>query len=114
MEAEIKAIEKNQTWELVEFPIGAKKIGVKWIYKTKLNEFGEIDKHKARLVAKGYSQEHRVDYTEVFSPVARMDTVRIVIPLAAQRGWTLFQLDVKYAFLYGTLSENVYVDQLKG
>lgn len=114
MEAEIKAIEKNRTWELTDLPTCAKRIGVKWIYKTKLNEFGEVDKFKARLVAKGYSQEHGIDYTEVFAPVARMDTVRMVLALAAQRGWTIFQLDVKSAFLHGTLNEDVYVDQPKG
>jgi hypothetical protein len=69
---------------LIELPSGAKRIGVKWIYKTKLNELGEVDKYKARLVAKGYSQQHGVDYTEVFAPVVRMDTVRMVIVLAAQ------------------------------
>lgn len=114
MDAEIKAIEKNETWELTELPAGAKKIGVRWIYKTKLNENGEVDKYKARLVAKGYSQQHGVDYTEVFAPVARMDTVRMIIALAAQKSWKIYQLDVKSAFLHGELSEEVYVEQPRG
>lgn len=114
MDIEIKSIEKNQTWKLTELPTGAKKIGVKWIYKTKLNELGEVDKYKARLVAKGYSQQHGVDYTEVFAPVARMDTVRMIIALAAQRSWRIYQLDVKSAFLHGELNEDVYVEQPKG
>lgn len=80
------------------------------MYKTKLNEHGEIDKYTARLVAKGYAQECGVDYLEVFAPVARMDTVRIIIALAAQRGWSIYQLDVKLAFLYGELSEDVFVE----
>lgn len=80
---------------------------------TRLNN-REIDKYKARLVAKGYKQQHEVDYTEVFAPVARLDIVRIIIALSAQRGWILFQLDVKLAFLHGELSENVYIEQLKG
>jgi len=63
---------------------------VKWIYKTKLNEHGEVDKYKARLVAKGYTQQHGVDYTEVFAPVAHMGTIRLVLALAAQKGWSLF------------------------
>ena len=67
MDAEIRSIEKNETWSLTELQAGAKKIGVKWIYKTKLNEFGEVDKFKARLIAKGYAQQHGVDYTEVFA-----------------------------------------------
>lgn len=66
MDAEIQSIERNHTWSLTALPIGAKAIGVKWIYKTKLNELGEVDKFKARLVVKGYAQEYGVDYTEVF------------------------------------------------
>nr|KYP48895.1 Retrovirus-related Pol polyprotein from transposon TNT 1-94 [Cajanus cajan] len=84
MEDEIVAIEKNDTWKLVELPNGAKKIGVKWIYKTKLNEHGEVDKFKAQLVAMGYSQNHGIDYNEVFAPIARMDIVTMVITLAAR------------------------------
>ena len=75
MDAEMRSIEKNETWDLIELPKGAKRIRVKWVYKTKLNELGEVDKHKARLVAKGYAQEYGVDYEEVYAPVARMDTV---------------------------------------
>lgn len=79
MDAEIEAIERNDTWELSKLPVGAKKMGVKWVYKTKLNEHGAIEKLKARLVAKGYTQEHGVDYTEVFALVARLETVRLVV-----------------------------------
>ncbi|WKA06415.1 hypothetical protein VitviT2T_024314 [Vitis vinifera] len=83
MDLEIEAIEKNVTWELTDLPEGVKKIGVKWVFKTKLNENGKVDKCKARLVAKGYAQQHDIDYTEVFAPVARWDTIRMVIVLAA-------------------------------
>jgi hypothetical protein len=83
MDLEIEAIERNGTWELRDLPKGMKKIGVKWVFKTKLNENGEVDKCKARLVAKGYAQQHGIDYTEVFAPVARWDTIRMVIALAA-------------------------------
>lgn len=114
MDAEIDSIEKNQTWELSDLPNGAKCIGVKWIYKTKLNELGEVSKYKARLVAKGYSQEHGVDYTEVYAPVACMDTIRIILSIAAQKGWYIFQLDVKSAFLHGVLAADVYIEQPKG
>jgi len=114
MNNEMEAIEKNNTWELTDLPSGAKTIGLKWIFKTKLNENGEIEKYKARLVAKGYSQQYGVDYTEVFAPVARWDTIRMVIALAAQKGWSVYQLDVKSAFLYGELNEEVFVDQPQG
>ena len=70
MDAEIQSIERNHTWSLTALPVGTKGIGVKWIYKTKLNELGEVDKFKARLVVKGYAQEYGVDYTEVFAPMA--------------------------------------------
>ena len=86
MDEEMKSIEKNQTWSLSTLPEGAKCIGVKWLYKTKLNKNGEVSKYEARLVAKGYSQEHGIDYTEVYAPVARMDTIRTIIATAAQKG----------------------------
>ncbi|KAM2209147.1 hypothetical protein ACFXTI_025048 [Malus domestica] len=114
MNSEIEAIEKNETWELTTLPPGSKVIGVKWVYKTKLNMNGEVDKNKARLVAKGYSQEYGVDYAEVFAPVARLDTIRIVISLATQKGWILYQLDVKSAFLHGEINEEVFVAQPLG
>lgn len=110
MDLEIKAIVKNKTWELVNLQVGEKKIRVKLVYKTKLNENGEIDQCKVRLVAKGYAQKRGIDYNEVFAPVARWDTIRMVLALAAPKGWTVFQLDVKSAFLHGELSEAVYIE----
>jgi len=114
MDAEIQAIEKNNTWELVELPKGMKKIGVKWVFKTKLNERGEVDKYKARLVVKGYAQRQGIDYSEVFSPVAKWDTIRMILSLAALRSWEVFQLDVKSAFLHGELKEVVHIEQPEG
>jgi hypothetical protein len=114
MDAKIAAIERNNTWELTEVPATGKVIGVKWIYKTKLNEKGEVDKYKARLVAKGYSQQHGIDYAEVFALVAHLDTIRIILSIPAQHGWTVFQLDVKSAFLHGELNEDVFVAQPPG
>lgn len=89
MNDEIDAIERNDTWELCDLPSEHKTIGVKWVFKTKFNEKGEVDKYKARLIAKGYKQKYRIDYTEVFSPVARTDTIRLVVALVAQKSWQI-------------------------
>ncbi|GJS35743.1 retrovirus-related pol polyprotein from transposon TNT 1-94 [Tanacetum coccineum] len=83
----LKLLKKNDTWEMTYLSHGAKKFGLKWVYKTKYNENGEVDKYKARLVAKGYSQKCGIDYTKVFSPVSWLETVRLVISLAAQNNW---------------------------
>jgi len=114
MKREMKAIEKNKTWELTDLLKGMKPIRVKWIFKTKLKENGEIDKFKARLVAKGYAQQYGVDYTEVFAPVVKLDTIRIILSTTAHHGWSIFQLDVKSAFLHGELNEEIYVQQPTG
>ncbi|KAG9450658.1 hypothetical protein H6P81_010623 [Aristolochia fimbriata] len=114
MDEEIEAIKKNDTWELTTLPAGHKAIGVKWVYKTKTNQEGKVEKHKARLVAKGYKQKFGVDYEEVFAPVARIDTIRLLIALAAQNRWKIYQMDVKSAFLNGYLEEEVYVEQPPG
>ncbi|GAU51565.1 hypothetical protein TSUD_244720 [Trifolium subterraneum] len=91
-----------------------KTIGVKWIFKNKYNEKGKVEKYKARLVPNGYSQKYGIDYGEVFAPVARWDTIRTIISLAAYEGWCVNQLDVKCAFLHGELVENVYVEHPLG
>ena len=114
MNREIDAIERNKTWVMTTLPEGVNNIGVKWIFKTKFNENGEIDKCKARLVAKEYAQQYGIEYTEVYALVARLDTIRLIIALATQEGWSIFQLDVKNAFLHGELSEEVFVQQPQG
>ncbi|KAL4297638.1 hypothetical protein GQ457_12G007010 [Hibiscus cannabinus] len=111
MDEEIKSIEKNNTWELSELPKGHEAIGVKWIFKKKKNASGEVVRYKARLVVKGYKQKHGIDYDEVFASVARIETIRLIIALAAQKKWKIHQLDVKSAFLNGFLEEEVYIEQ---
>ena len=84
MNEDIDAIEKNQTWDLVDIPIDKTSIGIKWVYKTKLNEKWELEKHKERLVSKRYAQQYGVEYDENFSHVAMMDTIRVVLSIATQ------------------------------
>ena len=108
------AIEKNNTWQLTDLPKGHKAIDVKWVYKIKVKANGEIDRYKARLVAKGFEQREDYDYEEIFSHVARMETMRLIIALTAQKQWKIHQMDVKSAFLNGPLDEEVYVKQLSG
>lgn len=114
MRQELDAIEANKTWELVTLPPGHKTIGVKWIFKLKKDAEGRIVKHKARLVAKGYAQEYGVDFDEVYAPVTRLETVRLLLALAAKSEWEVHHLDVKTAFLNGDLKEEVYVSQPEG
>jgi hypothetical protein len=114
MNREIESIEKNRTWTLTTLPAGHKPIGLKWVYKLKKNSEGEVIKHKARLVAKGYVQKQGIDFEEVFAPVARLDTVRLILAVAANRGWEVHHLDVKSTFLNGELEEEVYVSQPEG
>jgi hypothetical protein len=84
MKEELRSMEENQTWELVDLPAWHKAIGLKWVYKLKKDAQGIIVKHKARLVVKGYVQKEGVDYKEVFAPVAHLDSVMLPLALAAQ------------------------------
>jgi hypothetical protein len=110
MREELEALRKNQTWELTNLPNGKKAVGCKWVFTIKQNPEGKIERYKARLVARGYSQTYGIDYDETFAPVAKMNTVRILISCAANFGWPLHQLDVKNAFLHGDLQEEVYME----
>ncbi|RDX93140.1 hypothetical protein CR513_24641, partial [Mucuna pruriens] len=114
MKEELDAIEKNRTWKLVDLPHNKHPIDVRWVFKVKLKSDGSITKHKARLVAKGFLQKQGIDYTEVYAPVARMETIRLVIAVASSRNWTICQLDVKSAFLNGPLEEEIYILQPPG
>ena len=114
MHEELDSIVDNSTWELVELPPGHRAIGLKWVYKVKRDENGNIVCHKARLIAKGYVQRASVDFDEVFSPIARMESVRLMLALAAHQGWEVHHMDVKSMFLNGELKEEVYIAQPPG
>jgi len=107
---ELRALEKNKTWDLVELPIGKKAVSCKWVFTVKQSPEGKVERYKARLVARGYSQTYGIDYDETFAPVAKMSTVRTLISCASNFGWPLHQLDVKNAFLHGDLHEEVYME----
>ena len=112
MEDEFQSLQENNTWELVHLP-PKRKVQCKWIFWTKIAANGSDLKHKARLVAKGYSQVHGVDYTETFAPVAKMDSIRLILALASSKGWQLHNMDVKSAFLHGEIQEEIYMQKPK-
>jgi hypothetical protein len=114
IDEEIKAIEKNNTWELTTIPKEQKPIGVKWEFKAKRNAKGEIERYKVKLVVKGYNQRPGIDYGEVFAPVAWLETIRMVISLVAQNKWKIYKMDVKSTFLNGILEKEIYVEQPMG
>ena len=114
MEAEMEALKKNGTWEKCTLPPGKKPVGCKWVFTIKYKADGSVERYKARLVAKGYTQTYGVDYSETFSPVAKIDTIRVLFSVAANLDWPLYQFDVKNAFLHGDLKEEVYMEPPPG
>ncbi|GJR59991.1 retrovirus-related pol polyprotein from transposon TNT 1-94 [Tanacetum coccineum] len=114
MQDETHEFDRLDIWELVPPPDCAMIIALKWIYKVKLNEYGDVLKNKARLVAKGYHQEEGLNFEESFTPVARLEAIRIFLANATSKNMTVYQMDVKTAFLNGELKEEVYVSQPEG
>lgn len=114
MVEEIESIRANDTWDLVDLPSGRRPVGCKWVYKIKRDSNGKPIRYKARLVAQGFSQRYGVDYDEVFAPVVRQTTFRTLMAVAAKRGMTVTQYDVKTAFLHGDLEEEIFMRQPPG
>ena len=110
MKDELKSIVQNEVLDLVELQEGHRKVGFKWVFKTKCDSHGNLDCYKARLAAKGFTQKDGVNYKETFSPVSKKDSFRIIMVLVAHYDLELHQIDVKTAFLNGNLNEEVYMD----
>lgn len=110
MNEEMKSLQKNGTWELVDLLVGKKPVGCMWIHTVKYKADGTIEHFKARLVANGTLRHMAIDYMETFALVAKINTVRVLLSLAVNLNWPLQQFDVKNAFLHGDLTKEVYMD----
>jgi Reverse transcriptase (RNA-dependent DNA polymerase)/gag-polypeptide of LTR copia-type len=114
MKEELDSIESNNTWTKVELPKDRKAIGSRWIFKLKTNENGQVQRYKARLVAQGFTQVYGTDYDEVFAPVARPTSFRVLLTIAGIQNLHVMQYDVKTAFLNGTIEEEIYLKPPQG
>ena len=114
MDDEMNSMYMNGVWDLVELPHGCKLVGCKWVFKTKRDSSGRIERYKVRLVVKGYNQRELIDFKETFSPVSTNDSFRVIMAIVAHFDLELHQMDVKTAFLNGDLDEDVYMEQPTG
>jgi len=114
MQLELQQFRKLKVWELVDLPPNKYPIGMKWVYKNKPEDRGVVVRNKARLVVQGFAQEEGIDYTDVFAHVARIEAIRIFLAHAAHKNFKVYQMDVKCAFLYGDIDEEIYVCQPPG
>nr|GEU47242.1 putative ribonuclease H-like domain-containing protein [Tanacetum cinerariifolium] len=114
MREELLQFKMQKVWVLVDLPYEKRAIGTKWVYRNKKDERGIVIRNNARLVAQGHTQEEVINYEEVFAPVARIEAIRLFLAYASFMGFMVYQMDVKSAFLYGTIEEKVYVCQPLG
>ncbi|KAI3759566.1 hypothetical protein L6452_07465 [Arctium lappa] len=114
MQEELLQFKLQDVWDLVDLPKGQRAIGTKWVFRNKRDERGIVIRNKARLVAQGYTQEEGIDYEEIFAPVARIEAIRFFLAYASYMKFKVYQMDVKNAFLYGSIEEEVYVCQPPG
>ena len=114
IEEELNSLVTNSTWKVVERPENCNIIGCKWVFKTKYDQSGRIERWKARLVAQGFSQQYGIDYTETFAPTLRLDSLRVLLALATHFDWEIHQADVITAFLAADLDETIYMNVPKG
>jgi hypothetical protein len=114
MNEEYHSLMTKDTWDLVPLPKGRKLVRCKWVCRTKYASDGSGERHKARLVAKGFSQVEGIDYNETFAPVAKMNSICIVLSLVASHKWEVHQMDVKFTFLHRDLQKEIYVEQPPG
>ena len=111
MKDELKSMKDNNAWYLVELPKGKKPIGYKWVFKTKRNSKGNIERYKTRLVAKGFTKREGIDYKETFFSIFMEYSFKIIMTLVAHFDLELYQIDVKTAFLNGDIEEEIYIVQ---
>ena len=111
---EMASLHKNEAWDLVELPVGRKPVGNKWVFKKKKNAEGKVEKYKARLVAKGYSQVPGIDFGDIFSPIANVTSIRLLLSVDAAFDFEVEQMDVKTTFLQRDLEEEIYMKQPEG
>ena len=114
MVEEMAALHYTGIWDLFSLPAIKSPIGCRWVYTVKIGPDGGVDRPKARLIAKGYTQIYGIDYYDTFSLVVKMTFVRLFLSMAAMSSWTLYQLDIKKAFLHGDLADQVYMEQSSG
>ncbi|KAI1006264.1 hypothetical protein K3495_g1956, partial [Podosphaera aphanis] len=109
-DCEMESFAENNVWDIVPRPEGRKIVSAKWVCKFKGNAQGEVERFKARYVAKGFPQVQGLDFDETFAPVVRFDSLRLLLAIAAHKCWRPRQLDIKTAFLYGILNEEIFME----